>query len=80
MSISEYLQLEKETFKPDLKYNIGDTVYLKTDTDRKWLMTITGFDTEEDLCSDYLVKWMNSQGKIEQDAFPEECLIKENNL
>ena len=77
MSLPEELRLEKETFKPHLKYNIGDTVFLKTDTDKKWPMMIIDFDTEEDLTSDYFTKWMNSQGKTEQGNFPEECLIKD---
>ena len=77
MSIPEHIQLEKETFKPNLKYSIGDTVYLKTDTDRKWQMLIINFEIEEDLCNDYFVKWLNSQGKPEQAGFPEECLMIE---
>lgn len=76
MSLTKEQSLEKETFKPHLKLTIGDQVFLRSDLDQKWLMTIVGFDTDEDNYSDYYCNWHNSQGKMEQDCFPEECLIK----
>lgn len=79
MSLSVYNKLEKETFKPFLKYNIGDVVYLTSDLEKKTPLLIVGFDTDEDYCSDYCCNWMNAQGKLEGSAFPEECLILHNN-
>lgn len=70
---------EKECFKPNLKYKLGDQVYLKSDKKRKYPMLITNFNTDEDSCSDYYVKWMNSQGGIEQESFPEEAFMYVDN-
>jgi uncharacterized protein YodC (DUF2158 family) len=66
---------EKTCYKPHLKYNLGDQVFLKSDKKRKFPMLITDFDVDEDYTSDYYCKWMNSQGSIEQECFPEECLL-----
>lgn len=76
MSLPESIKDEKNCFKPNLKYNLGDQVFLKSDKKRKYPMLIINFDTDENYCSDYFVKWMNSQGAIEQSNFPEECLTQ----
>ena len=76
MSLPETIELEKNTFKPHLKYNLGDQVFLKTDKKKEWPMLIVDFDTDEDMCSDYYCRWMNTKGETEQDSFPGECLIK----
>ena len=75
MSLSEDLQILKKLQKPDLKYQLGDLVYLKSDLKKQYAMTITNFELEDNNCSDYVVEWLNSQGTIQNDCFPEECLI-----
>jgi hypothetical protein len=70
MSFSENAKLEKQAFKPHLKYDIGTVVYLNSDIEKKTPLLIVGFDTDEDLCSDYFCNWMNAQGKLENASFP----------
>lgn len=55
---------EIRVFKPKLKFNIGDIVYLKSDLKRKTPMTITAYYSPED-GNDYHCKWMNSQSSVE---------------
>ena len=74
MSLSEYTKLEKQTFKPFLKYDIGQVVYLNSDIGRKTPLLIVNFELDEDECNDYVCQWMNVLGKSEADTFPEECL------
>lgn len=80
MSIPENIELEKMTFKPFLKYKIGQVVFLKSDQDKSHPMTIKDYDLDDDNCTDYYVTWLNSQGKAEHESYPEECLtLKEQN-
>lgn len=81
MSIPENIELEKMTFKPFLKYKIGDVVYLLSDVEKKTSMVIKDYDLDDDNCTDYYVTWLNSQGKPEIECYPEECLLtlKEQN-
>jgi len=74
MSVPEDMELEKEIYKPFLKFKIGDQVFLKSDEKKTYPMIIVGYDLQEYNCDDYLVSWFNSQGKIENDSFPEEAL------
>lgn len=75
MSLPEDLQILKELQKPDLKYQLGDLIYLKSDLKKQYAMTITNFQIEDYNCTDYQVEWLNSQGTMQHDNFPEECLI-----
>ncbi len=77
MSLSPDQLALKKMQKPGLKYNLGDTVFLKSDKNRKYPMLITNFQLEDFNCSDYYTSWFNSQGTEESSCFPEECLIKE---
>ncbi len=75
MSLPEIIELEKKTYKPFLKFQIGDVVFIKSDIDKKYPMLIKDYDLDDNNCSDYFVTWMNSQGKAEHESYPEECLI-----
>lgn len=77
MSLPEDIQIFKNLNKPELKYQIGDLVFLKSDLKKHYPMAITNFVTDEDTCSDYTVEWLNSQGVLECTNFPEECLVFE---
>jgi len=76
MSLSAEQQALKQMQKPDLKYNLGDTVFLKSDLKKRYPMQIINFKLDDYNCSDYYTTWLNSQGTQEHGAFPEECLIK----
>lgn len=75
MSIPQNIEIEKNLSKPYLNYRIGDAVFLKSDEGKKYPMQIVGYDLDDFNCSDYLCTWLNSQGKVEKESFPEECLI-----
>ncbi|MCF6356598.1 MAG: hypothetical protein L3J54_02225 [Draconibacterium sp.] len=75
MSLPENILLLKNLTKPQLKYQIGTTVFLNTDIKKRFLMIITDYVLDEDTCADYKVEWLNSQGVLECSMFPEECLI-----
>ena len=55
---------EIRIFKPELRFNIGDVVYLKSDVKRKTPMTITNYDDPQDV-SDYVLKYLTSQKVLE---------------
>ena len=74
MSIAELKRLEKKAVKPFLILDIGTTVFLKSDTKKEYPMLITDFDLDDGCCNDYRVKWFDSNGIIQRDSFPEECL------
>ena len=75
MSLPEDLQALKKIQKPGLKYQLGDLVYLKSDLEENYAMTITNFQLEDYNCTDYQTEWLNSQGTKQRDNFPEECLV-----
>lgn len=58
------------------KYSIGDRVFLKTDKNREWPMTITNFDTDGKRCTYYYTRWINNIGNPIQGGFPEESLMR----
>ena len=72
--ISEYKAALKNIEKPNLKYSLGDLVFLKSDTGRKYQMLIVDFELDDCNCNDYVCKWVNNIGTTERDAFPEETL------
>jgi len=55
-----------------LKYNIGDVVYLRSDINFVVPMTIVGYSVSES--NDYVLRWLNSQKKLDQNGFPEVAL------
>lgn len=68
---------EAKIYKTWLRFEIGTTVYLKSDLKRKCPMTITLllYDSDE---FDYRCSWMNSQ-KVEQiSCFHDKVLITIN--
>jgi hypothetical protein len=76
MSVPEDIQNLKQILKPFLKFKVGDQVYLKTDKKRTYPMLVMGYELEDYNCDDYIVSWFNSQGKMENDSLPEECLTR----
>lgn len=78
MSIPEQQKEIKILANHEFAYNIGDTVYLKTDKKFKYPMLIVAFLLDEYNCNDYRCKWFNSQGSTEEEGWPEECLIQKN--
>ncbi len=75
MSLPESIKDELQAFKPFLKYQLGDVVFLVTDEKKEWPMMICGFDTNEDYPTDYFCTWLNAKGEKETESYPEECLI-----
>lgn len=73
MSLQELRKIEVENSDHDFKYQLGDVVYLKNDTEFNYPMIIKDFIPDESCCSDYEVSWMNKQGSQEISGFPEEC-------
>lgn len=62
-------------FKPNLRYDIGDVVYLTSDIKKKCPMTIEAVfgDYQE---ADYRCIWLNSQRIAEKDTFFDKMLTK----
>ncbi len=77
MSLSDDNKALKEIYKPFLKYEIGDQVFLKTDKKGAYPMIIIDFEIDDYTSDDYHVTWFNCQGKLETSSFPEECLVTE---
>lgn len=75
MSIADEKRIEQIALKPFLKMDIGSTVYLKSDTAKQYPMLIIDFDLDDSCCNDYRVKWFDSKGTMQQDSFPQECLL-----
>ena len=75
MSDNTYYELK--SYKPFLKYRLGDVVIFKDDH-KKREMVIANFHTinYRDRKEDYLCKWVSSQGKPFQKSFKEKELIK----
>ncbi len=64
-----------QQFKRKLRFDLGDTVYLKSDIKKKCPMTIAKiliFDDDDD----YVLTWATSQKTIERQSFPDQILIK----
>ncbi|WP_297092193.1 hypothetical protein [uncultured Draconibacterium sp.] len=78
MSLREIRKIEVENSEHEFKYQLGDVVYLKTDSEFKLPLIISDFVAEELSCCDYEVSWMSKDHKREISAFPEECLIQKN--
>lgn len=62
-------------FKPKLRFDIGEIVYLNSDLKRKNPLTIAGFLIFDD-CDDYVVSFSTSQRTIERAFFKDKCLTK----
>jgi uncharacterized protein YodC (DUF2158 family) len=71
-----YSLIEAKAIKPHLKFDIGDVVFLKSDTKKTCPMTITGFIIMDD-DNDYVLSWMNSQKVQEKSFFPDRALTNE---
>ncbi len=74
MSIPAETEILKNLNKPFLKYKIGEIVYLTIDLEFKNPMLIIDYELEDINCNDYYCRWLNSQGKPETEAYPEEVL------
>lgn len=61
-------------FKPFLRFDYGDVVYLKSDIKKKWPMTIWAIIWDQD-DPDYIATWLNSQGTKEQSGFLDKMLM-----
>ncbi len=61
----------------NLKYKIGDIVFLKNDPNRKNAMLVSRIDTGSSLV-DYELSWLNSQRKLETMQAREELLLSES--
>ncbi|MGD9928885.1 MAG: hypothetical protein AB7U05_02600 [Mangrovibacterium sp.] len=62
-------------FKRKLRFDLGDTVFIKSDTKKKCPMTVAKiliFDEDDD----YLLTWATSQKTIERQSFPDQVLTK----
>jgi len=64
---------EIRIFKPELRFNIGDVVYLKSDVKRKTPMTIVNYDPD-DVC-DYVLKYLTSQKMLETSYLADAALM-----
>jgi hypothetical protein len=61
-------------WKPDLRFKIGDIVYLRSDIKRKTPMTITNYDDPGDV-SDYVLKYLTSQKVMETIFLADSALM-----
>jgi hypothetical protein len=56
-------------------FNIGDSVFLKSDAEKKIEMTVTGFTVLGDQdCAE--VCWLDANRQMQYDAIAVACLIK----
>ncbi|MBW6536614.1 MAG: hypothetical protein K0B11_16510 [Mariniphaga sp.] len=78
MSTPADIEIIKNLEKPFLKYKIGQTVFLKTDTEHMYPMMIVNYELDDYNCNDYEVRWLNGQSKPEYESFPQECLIEKS--
>ena len=67
---------EMRAFKPNLRFKLGDCVYLKADKKKNTLMTVTAYAGPEHEF-DYVLKWLNSQKTMECVWMIDAALIPE---
>lgn len=65
---------EKIKTPEELKFQLWEIVYLKSDLKFKTPMTIIGYSSMDD--TDYICTWLTTQKMKQQAAFAEEALIK----
>ncbi len=65
---------EIRIWKPNLRFNIGDVVYMKSDINRKTPMTITNYDDPDDV-SDYVLRYLTSQKIMETVYLADSALM-----
>lgn len=66
---------EARALKPHLRFNIGDVVFLNSDTARLCPLTVSRYVLFEDE-TDYLVQWVNSFGGLGNDSFADQALTQ----
>ncbi len=62
-------------FKPKLRFDVGDTVYLKSDIKRKCPMTIYYVNWDKDNGYDYYLNWISSQKEVKSIEVPDKTLM-----
>ncbi len=60
-------------FKPKLRFDVGDTVYLKSDLKKQCPMTIKRILVFDD-DNDYVICWATSQKNIETGVFTDKVM------
>ena len=63
-------------FKKHLRFDLGDIVYLRSDTTRKTAMVVSGFHLF-DQDDDYTCTWINSDKELRSETFKDKILTNE---